>query len=155
MLHSNFNRAAVKRIITILYVIHLVAFTAQAQPDKNKDVVIGNHPAIYDNKGMLLPWTSWQDAIHREMQWYLQCPVTHGYPNFVWMTFMDGNYQPDPRRRDFIPAMQNGMGIISYLKYYVYDKRRNKKVLEWAKYMGDYLVREANTPDSGLYSHFK
>jgi hypothetical protein len=88
------------------------------------------------------------------MQWYLQCPITHGYPNFVWMTFMDGHYQPDPRRSDFIPATQNGMGIISYLKYYAYDQRRNKKVLEWAKYMGDYLIDNANTPDSGRYPRF-
>ena len=57
--------------------------------------MIGNHKAIYDNKGMLLPWTSWQNAVNLEMQWYLHCPVTHGYPNFVWITFMDGNYQPD------------------------------------------------------------
>ena len=116
--------------------------------------MIGNHAAVYDSNGSLLPWTSWQDAITREMQWYLKCPVTHGYPNFVWMTFMDGSYQPDPRRSDFIPATQDGMGIISYLKYFVYDRRRNKKVLAWAKYMGDYLVTESNTPDEGRYPKF-
>jgi hypothetical protein len=70
------------------------------------------------------------------------------------MTFVDGNYQPDPRRSDFIPATQNGMGIISYLKYYVYGGRRNKKVLAWAKYMGDYLVNESNTPNTGRYPGF-
>jgi len=67
---------------------------------------------------------------------------------------MDGNYQPEVDRKDFIPATQNGMGIISYLKYYEYDKRRNKKVLDWARYMGDYLVKEANTPDEGRYPKF-
>ena len=46
------------------------------------------------------------------------------------------------------------MGIISYLKYYVYTNRKNKKVLDWAKYMGDYLVQESNTPDEGKYPHF-
>lgn len=143
----------IKSVLT-LGVIHLISFTGIAQPTGNKNVVIGNHPAIYDSNGMLLPWTSWQDAITREIQWYLQCPITHGYPNFVWMTFMDGNYRPDPRRSDFIPATQNGMGIISYLKYYIYDKRRNKKVLDWAKYMGDYLVNESNTPDVGRYPGF-
>ena len=141
------------RLIT-LYFSWGVSLTVTAQARGNTSVVIGNHPAIYDGDGMLLPWTSWQDAISREMQWYLHCPVTHGYPNFVWMTFMDGNYQPDPSRSDFIPATQNGMGIISYLKYYVYDKRRNKKVLEWAKYMGDYLINDCNTPDSGRYPRF-
>jgi hypothetical protein len=123
-------------------------------PHRTPTEMIGNHRAIYDSSGMLLPWTSWQDAIGREMQWYLNCPVTHGYPNFVWMTFMDGNYQPDPRRRDFIPATQNGMGIISYLKYYAYDKRRNPKILKWARSMGDYLINESNTPDEGRYPKF-
>jgi hypothetical protein len=123
------------------------AFPATAQE-------IGNHRAVYDDKGMLLPWTSWRDAVDREMQWYLRCPITHGYPNFIWMTFMDGNYQPDARRSDFIPAMQNGMGIISYLQYFFYTKRSNKKVLEWAKYMGDYLINESNTPDEGRYPRF-
>jgi hypothetical protein len=116
--------------------------------------MIGNHPAAYDNNGRLLPWIPWEDAVNREMQWYLHSPVTHGYPNFVWMTFMDGNFQPDPGRNDFIPAMQNGMGIISYLKYYHFDKKRNARVLDWARYMGDYLVRESNTPDEGRYPRF-
>ena len=138
-----------RRLAAILYFLSITPFVALTQP-----VEIGNHTAVYDGKGMLLPWTSWEDAVHREMQWYLQCPVTHGYPNFVWMTFMDGDYQPDPRRSDFIPATQNGMGILSYLKYYVYDKRRNKKVLDWAKYMGDYLINDSNTPDVGRYPQF-
>ena len=141
-------------MVTTLCAAHLLSAAAIAQSNKGHDVIIGNHAAIYDNNGMLLPWTSWKDAIAREMQWYLNCPITHGYPNFVWMTFMDGNYQPDPRRSDFIPAMQNGMGILSYLKYYVYDSRRNKKVLEWAKYMGDYLINESNTPNTGRYPKF-
>jgi hypothetical protein len=135
-------------------VVNLLSPPAFAQPKGHPSVVIGNHPARYDSSGMLLPWISWQNAVNLEIQWYLQCPITHGYPNFVWMTFMDGNYQPDPRRSDFIPATQNGMGIISYLKYYIYDKRRNKKVLDWAKYMGDYLVNESNTPDVGHYPGF-
>jgi hypothetical protein len=143
----------IKSILT-LCVVHLLSSPAFAQPKGHPSVVIGNHPARYDSSGMLLPWISWQNAVNLEIQWYLQCPITHGYPNFVWMTFMDGNYQPDPRRSDFIPATQNGMGIISYLKYYIYDKRRNKKVLDWAKYMGDYLVNESNTPDVGHYPGF-
>ena len=137
---------------SILCLSLFVAFTVAAQG--RVDVAIGNHQAIYDNKGMLLPWITWADAVDREMQWYLHCPVTHGYPNFIWMTFMDGNYEPDARRSDFIPATQNGMGIISYLKYYVYDHRRDNRVLLWAKYMGDYLIKESNTPDEGRYPTF-
>jgi hypothetical protein len=143
----------IKDVIASILVLFLSLATL-AQTRRTAQVEIGNHSAVYDSNGRLLPWISWQNAIELEMQWYLNCPVTHGYPNFVWMTFMDGNYQPDARRSDFIPAMQNGMGIISYLKYYVYTQRRNKKVLEWAKYMGDYLIKESNTPDTGRYPHF-
>ena len=117
-------------------------------------LVIGNHKATYDERGSLLPWTSWADALDREMNWYLKCPIVHGYPSFVWLTFMDGNYQPDPDRHDLIPATQNGMGIISYLKYYQYSGRQNSKLLEWARYMGDYLVKECNTPAEGKYARF-
>jgi hypothetical protein len=153
-LHYGLARSAITRVVTIVCPALIISFAAIAQPRKNAAIEIGNHSAVYDDKGMLLPWISWQNAINLEMQWYLHCPITHGYPNFVWMTFMDGNYQPDARRSDFIPATQNGMGIISYLKYYVYDQRRNPKVLEWAKYMGDYLINESNTPDTGRYPRF-
>ncbi len=77
---------------------------------------IGNHPAVYDSRGILQPWTSWRDALDREVNWYLKCPWTNGYPLFVAMTFMDGSYHPRRDRPDCIPAMQNGMGIISYLQ---------------------------------------
>ncbi len=116
--------------------------------------VIGNHPAVYDTNGMLLPWTSWRDALDREMSWYLKCPVENGYPRFVALTFMDGNYNPVAARRDFIPSMQNGMGIISYLKYYAWTGNKDPRVLEFARSMGDYLVKESLTPDTGKYPRF-
>ncbi len=141
------------KVLLFLLPAILLSLSSESQRPK-QEVIIGNHQAIYDQQGMLLPWTDWQRAINLEMNWYLNCPLTNGYPNFVWMTFMDGNYQPDKNRNDFIPATQNGMGIISYLKYYEYSKRQNKKVLDWAKYMGDYLVKEANTPDEGKYPRF-
>ena len=43
-------------------------------------IIIGNHPAVYNAEGILLPWTSWTDAITREMNWYFACPFEHGYP---------------------------------------------------------------------------
>jgi hypothetical protein len=120
-----------------------------AQPAK-----LGSHIATYAPDGSLLPWTSWEDALDREMNWYLKCPIEDGYPRFVWMTFMDGNYQPIAEHKDTIPAMQNGVGIISYLKYYRYKGRANPKVLEFARYMGDYLLKESNTPNTGKYPAF-
>jgi hypothetical protein len=113
---------------------------------------IAGHKAVHDARGILLPWTSWEDAIDREMNWYLRCPIEHGYPRFAFMTFMDGAYKPIERRPDFIPAMQNGMGIISYLKYY--RRKKNPRVLEFARRMGDYLVQESLTPDTGKYPRF-
>lgn len=115
---------------------------------------IGNHAAVYDGRGLLQPWTSWGDAIDREVNWYLKCPVEHGYPRFVYVTFMDGNYKAIADRPSFIPAMQNGMGIISYLKYYAYKGKKDPRVLQVARYMGDYLVKEAITPDTGKYPRF-
>jgi len=83
---------------------------------------IGWHEAQYDDNlknPKIVPWTTWEDALEREMNWYLNAPINeHGYPSFVHITFMDENYES--YRPDFIPATQNGMGIISYLKYWEY-----------------------------------
>jgi hypothetical protein len=130
----------------------LICFCTLAAPAQIP--IIGNHPAVYDAEGILLPWTSWTDAITREMNWYFACPLERGYPRFVVMTFMDGDYQAIAKRPDFIPAMQNGMGIISYLKYYAWTRKGNPKTLEFARYMGDYLVKESLTPDGGRYPRF-
>ncbi|NOX64859.1 MAG: hypothetical protein GXO85_03445 [Chlorobi bacterium] len=116
---------------------------------------IGWHNAQYDDQKPphLVPWTTWDDALEREMDWYLNAPINeHGYPAFVHITFMDENYQS--YRPDFIPATQNGMGIISYIKYWKYKGESNPKVLEFAKKMGDYLVKEANTRNEGVYPLF-
>ena len=104
------------------------------------------HTPVYGPHGILLPWTPWNVLVEREMNWYLKCPIEHGYPRFVYMTFMDGDYKPLRARRSFIPCMQNGMGIISYLKYYAWTGESNPKMLEFARYMGDYLVKESLTP---------
>lgn len=116
--------------------------------------MLGNHKPVYGSMGVLEPWTNWNDALNREVEWYLRCPVEHGYPRFVTVTFLDGNYQPIEKRPSFIPATQNGMGIISYLKYYDYTGRKNAKLLAMARFMGDYLVKESLTPDEGKYPRF-
>ena len=112
------------------------------------------HQRVYGPHGILLPWTTWEDVIDREMNWYLKCPFENGYPQFVQATFLDGNHQRMSNDHSFIPSMQNGMGIISYLKYYAHKGRSNGKVLEFARHMGDYLVQESLTPDSGKYPRF-
>ena len=110
------------------------------------------HHMIKNDQGVLLPWTSWNDALEREMNWYQKCPIENGYPNFVMMTFMDANYELVDST--FIPATQNGMGIISYLKYYNYKDKRDAGVLRFARLMGDYLIDESITPNIGKYPRF-
>jgi len=83
--------------------------------------------------------------------------MDHGYPQFVTVTFMDGNYQPVKRRPDMIPAMQHAVGILSYLKYDAWTRRRGTPkpwALGFARAQGDYLCREALTPDQGVYAQF-
>ena len=91
--------------------------------------IIGNHEAVYDPRGILQPWTSWRDALNREVNWYLKCPVENGYPRFVFMTFMDGNYKAIERKPSFIPATQNGMGIVSYLKWHDFTGRTDPRLV--------------------------
>ena len=125
---------------------------------------IGWHDAVYDYNSekipndeksgpKLTPWTTWDNALEREMIWFMNAPVNdHGYPAYVCFTFMNEKYEN--YRNDFIPATQNGMGIISYLKYWRYKGKTNSKVLDVAKKMGDYLIIEANTPNEGKYPGF-
>ena len=127
---------------------------------------IGWHDAVYDFNSekipndersgpKLTPWTTWDNALEREMNWFMNAPVNdhdHGYPAYVCFTFMNEKYEN--YRNDFIPATQDGMGIISYLKYWSYKGKTNSKVLDIAKKMGDYLITEANTPREGKYPGF-
>lgn len=114
---------------------------------------IGFHTAVYDAQGKLLPWTSWDDAVGREVNWYLKCPADdHGYPLYASTTFLDGHYKPS--RMDNIPCTQDGMGILSYLKYWEYTGRNDQRVLNRARAFGNYLVRETLTPDRGAYPRF-
>lgn len=136
-----------------LGLILALAWTCPSAAQAPKPARVGFHVAAYDAAGKLVPWTSWEDAIDREMAWYLNCPIgTHDYPVFVYATFMDDRYRPT--KTEIIPATQNGMGILSYLKYWEYGRRTNPKVLAWARKMGDYLVQEALTKDAGVYPRF-
>jgi hypothetical protein len=117
-------------------------------------VRIGAHEARFDAQGRLLPWIAWNTALDREMHFYQQCPADHGYPRFVSVTFLDGRWNPLPDRSDTIPAMQDGMGILSYLKFYELRSKRDSAYLSTARIMGDYLLQEALTPDEGKYPRF-
>jgi glycerophosphoryl diester phosphodiesterase len=154
MIYSSRNGILVAGLSVCSMLSH---FSAKAQESFNYlPSKIGWHDAIYDEnkkEPKLTPWTTWDDALEREMNWFLKAPINdHGYPSFVCFTFMNEYYKP--YRNDFIPATQDGMGIISYLKYWEYKGRTNSKVLDVAKKMGDYLIVEANTPNEGAYPNF-
>jgi len=117
-------------------------------------VIIAGHTASFDELGHLRPWTSWNAALDLELEFYQGCPSDHGYPRFVLATFLDENWTPMPDRTDTIPATQNGMGILSYLKFYEMRGERDPRHLQTARAMGDYLVKESLTPNSGPYPAF-
>lgn len=101
-----------------------------------------------------MPWIAWNTALDREMHFYQQCPAEHGYPRFVSVTFLDGNWAPLPAHLDIIPATQDGMGILSYLKFYQLRGKSDPALLHMARAMGDYLIHEDLTPDTGSYPRF-
>ena len=117
-------------------------------------IIIAGHAARFDVHGRLTPWTSWNEALDREMDFYQQCPWDQGYPRFVLATFLDSQWTPIPERTDTIPSTQNAMGILSYLKFHELRGERDSRFLRTARAMGDYLVKEALTPPSGRYPAF-
>jgi hypothetical protein len=117
-------------------------------------MIIAGHQARIDAQGRLEPWTSWNGALDQELQFYQECPADRGYPRFVLATFLDSSWTPIPERTDTIPATQNGMGILSYLKFYELRGRQDPAHLQTARFMGDYLLQESLTPNSGVYPAF-
>jgi hypothetical protein len=134
--------------------LFLATFASAAPAEPAKSAVIAGHAARFDADGHLLPWISWNTALDREMHFYEGAPSERGYPVFVTTTFLDGEWKPQAARSDTIPATQNGMGIISYLKFYALRGKQHSATLAIACSMGDYLITEALTPDTGKYPRF-
>jgi hypothetical protein len=120
----------------------------------NRPLTIAGHTPSFDALAQLKPWTSWTAALDLEMNFYRQCPLEHGYPRFVCTTFLDGAWTPSADRWDTIPSTQNGMGILSYLKFNALRGNGDRFYLQTACSMGDYLVQEALTPRAGKYPAF-
>ncbi|HEX3603518.1 MAG TPA: hypothetical protein VHU43_05460 [Steroidobacteraceae bacterium] len=115
---------------------------------------IAGHAIRCDASGQLMPWTSWTAALDREMNFYQRCPFDHGYPRFACETFLDAAWTPSAERTDIIPSTQNGMGILSYLKFHGMRGEQQPAWLATARLLGDYLLKEALTPNSGKYPAF-
>ncbi len=133
---------------------------ASAGNEEQQATRLGGHQPRYDAAGRLAPWTSWHAALDLEMNFYRGCPWDQGYPRFARVTFLDAGWRPDPGRTDTIPATQNGMGILSYLDYRTHLDQRgvraagDEALLDTARALGDYLVKETLTPDLGCYPAF-
>jgi len=143
-----------RRARYLLAIAALVTFAPAVSNPTSKPEMIAGHVARRDAQGNLLPWISWRTAIDREMRFYQSARADHGYPIFVTTTFVDGEWQPTPERSDTIPATQNAMGILSYLKYDAYRGGHEAKTLAIAQQMGDYLLKESLTSDTGKYPRF-
>jgi hypothetical protein len=120
----------------------------------DRPTVLAGHLLKFDAAGRLMPWTTWNSALDREMNFYQQCPLDHGYPRFAFTTFLDGGWEPFSDRTDTIPATQNAVGILSYLKYFEMRGGEDRRFLRTACLMGDYLVNETLTPTAGRYPAF-
>jgi hypothetical protein len=116
--------------------------------------LIAGHVARFDARGRLEPWTSWHEALALEMQFYRTCPSDRGYPRFAHVTFLDAAWTPHPDRTDTIPATQIGTGILSYLKYADLVPAAAANARATALALGDYLIKESLTPDTGSYPRF-
>jgi hypothetical protein len=103
--------------------------------------------------GAAPPRASWNAVLDREMALYADSPIERGYPVFASATFLEGGWKPG-ERADMIPATQDGMGIISYLKFYELRGKSDPRTLALARALGDFLVEQALTPDSGVYPRF-
>jgi hypothetical protein len=111
--------------------------------------MVGNHVGLFEGRGYLLGWTSWRDALEREMSFFDACPKQGKYPVFALSSHVDdaGNASA----KDCIPGMQDGVGILSYLQYFDWTGRKDPRWLETARALGDYLVDEALTPPGGAW----
>jgi hypothetical protein len=121
---------------------------------QNPPPTLAGHAPRYDALAQLLPWTTWNAALDLEMNFYGQCPLEHGYPRFVTVLLLDAEWTPSADRFDTIPATQNGMGILSYLKYRELRAGTDTWCLRTARAMGDYLIKESLTPNGGRYPGF-
>ncbi|MGB7731741.1 MAG: hypothetical protein WBL50_27230 [Candidatus Acidiferrum sp.] len=88
------------RVFGVLLFAALLSLPALTFQHTSQPIVIATHEARFDAEGRLLPWIAWNTALDREIRFYQQCPAGHGYPLFVSVIFLDGNWEPQPDRKD-------------------------------------------------------
>jgi hypothetical protein len=147
------------------------------------DTTVGFYKLQCDAHGNIVsPWASVAAALDAEMAWYARSPpAQYGLPTWMYSTFVDGNYSIElpqvpycvraclypsvawshspnlhSRRQglEVIAAMQDGMAIISYLKYWQrMGARADDVTLRLATQVGDFLLTQALTAPVGVYNN--
>lgn len=122
-----------------------------ATPAPDRTALMGLHRGEIQGRGRIVAWTTWRDALAREMRWYDEvCPDHGGYPLMASATHYGADCGASGDA-DVIVATQDGTGILTYLKYAAYTGGTDPRWLATARAFGDYIVREARTPDEGVY----
>jgi len=138
-------------VVLSFWIIALSFNDCKEQPPLLKK--IGFHEAVYNQQALLQPWTTWEDAMKKEMNWYFHAPIGKpGYPVYFYSTFIGDDYLP--YKNEIIPCTQLGMGIISYLKYWEYAGKSDSLPLKYAEQMGVFLSEMACTSNVGSYFNF-
>ena len=138
----------------------LAAPLARGLPCPENVRTLGFFAPDCDAQGGLLPpprFGSLQASMDAAMGYYarspLDLPLSHGLPPFVWATFTTGVYIPSSF--DIIAGMQDGMGILGYVRYI--ERARSGRggnaslALPGALALGEYLTTWANTPAQGVW----
>jgi len=126
--------------------------------------ILGFFAPRCDAAGLLLPPLPFaggvQEAVDRSVAYYAAAPRdlpdSHGFQPFVWATFMSGvGYLPTSL--DIIAGVQDGMGLIGYLKLYARARAGRggnaTAALDAAVQLGDYLSLWALTPAQGVWAN--
>ncbi len=114
-------------------------------------VVLGNQPGRIQGRGHVVTWKPWREAVALQMAWYATaCDDVGGYPLLASATHWNGDCDTT-KNDEVIPAMQDGTALLSYVGYDAFTAHQNPQWLKTARGFGDYLIKEAVTPSSGLW----
>ena len=88
------------------------------------------------------------------MNFYQQCPFDHGYPRFACETFLDAELDSErgAHRHHSRDPKWHGNHFVSQISRHA--RQQQPAWLATARLLGDYLVKEVLTPDTGKYPAF-
>jgi hypothetical protein len=155
--------AAACAIVALCSFNFIAAISSDVTSACSPPTTIGFHAAVCTPDGNIalpLAFSSLEDALSRAVSWYQKSPLNeHGFPPVVRLalschitsclcvddqffrlqvhsTFVDGNFTSSGVTID--AAMQNGMGLLSYVK--LYQRSNSSEHLNFAKHFARYLI---------------